>query len=223
MNEYLLVRSNNPGNEGGCSSSGDLSEPYPWSWRAAGSRVDEGGNGWSRSSTSLSLLLGMSCSPALLFPLQRCDWRSPCLESRWLGREPQNLLRSLGPTPPPQGTRMHSTLGGSILLPLHKLPCDWVRRPVNPFSECLLTLEPIPESIFNDCTFWRWWRRLGRREDAAGLPEGTSWRPFRLLLEGRLRRSFKRTTSELWFSSSEASLHEDSGCPLISNKRSPAT
>jgi hypothetical protein len=223
MNEYLLLRSSNPGNEGGCSSSGDLSEPYPWSLRAAGSTVEEGGNGWRRSSTSFRLFLGIACSPSLLLPLQHWACRSLCLESKWFGRDPQNLLRSFGPTPPLQGTRMHSTLGGRILLPLHRFPWDWVRRPVNPFSECLLTLEPIPESIFNDCRSWRWWRRLGRRGDAAWLPEVTSWRPLRLLLEGRLRRSFKRTKLELRFSRSVASSHDDNDWPLISSKRSPET
>jgi hypothetical protein len=171
----------------------------------------------------LRLFLGMAFSPSLLLPLQHWAWRSLCFESKWLGREPQNLLRSLGPTPSLQGIRMHSTLGGKILLPLHRFPWDWVRRPVKPFSECLLTLEPIPESIFNDDRFWRWWWSLGRREDAAGLPEVTSWRPFRLLLEEWPRRSFKLTTSELRFRSLVASSHDDNDWPLISSKRSPAT
>jgi hypothetical protein len=132
------------------------------------------------------------------------------------------LLRSLGPTLPLQGTRIRPTLGAKILFPLHKFPLDWVRRPDKPFSECRLTLEPIPESIFSDDRFWRWWRRLDRREDAA-LPEAGSWRPFRLLLEGRRWSNFKWTVSEPCFSKSVASWYEDKEWSLTSSKRSPVT
>lgn len=203
--------------DGGTSSSGDLSDAYPWSlvtesWCPCCVPFDTRGCSlnstfflffiwWFNTGTLLLFLYELSSS------VSDISSRTGSFASKWLGREPQNLYLSLGPTllSTPlrlQGEKKRPTLG-RIILPLHKLPLDWLRRPVRPLPECRLTFDPISLSSTScgDSTLYP-----GR--DCEPTP---------------LRANCRLTTSPLCRRRSPAAWGWRTHCPLMPSNRSPET